>query len=147
MPRGEVRIDGAKELMRAFRELGKEVPKEVRRETKDLVSSVIIPKARARGMQSRTDLKGNPTRLGSRGVASIRPEVRATSIAVVMGVARVPYAGGHERGSKHYRQFPPTNKDGYILLPTVREEARAFAEAYVKLLDTMIETYIKTGEE
>lgn len=128
--------------MRAFRQLGKEVPREVRSQTKDLIERVVIPKAKMRGMQTRANLKGNPTRLGSRGVASIRPEVRATQLAVVMGGARVRYAAGHEWGAKRYRQFPPSNKDGYILYPTVKEETKQFAEEYSKLMQQLIDKYL-----
>ncbi len=140
---GVVSVDGAKELARAFRALGKDVPKEVRRETKDLIERVIVPKARARGRQVRTNLAGRPTTLGSRGVASIRPEVRGTRLAVVMGGARVPYAHGHEWGARRYRQFPPSNKQGYILYPTVHEESRAFAEQYASLLQSLADRYVK----
>lgn len=140
---GFVRVDGAKELIRAFRELDKAIPREVRAATKKLVEETVIPKARMRGQQVRTNLKGNPTRLGSRGVASIRPEVRQDRVAVVMGGARVPYAGGHEWGSKRYRQFPPSTKDGYILYPTVKEEARKFAEEYGQLLQDLADRYLK----
>lgn len=134
-----VEIYGHRQLMKAFRQLGAEVPKEIRRETKELVERIVVPRARERGQQTRANLKGNPTRLGSRGVATIRPEVRARDIAVVMGSARVPYAGGHEWGSKRYRQFPPASRSGYILYPTVKEAADEFARAYVKLVDEMAE--------
>jgi len=142
MPRGVVEVHGAKELARAFRSLGKEVPRAVRQETKELVERVVIPKARQRGLQRRSNLKGNPTRFGSRGVATIRPDVRPTTIAVVMGGPRAPYAAGHEWGAKRYRQFPPSSRDGYILYPTVKEEAERFAREYEQLLDTLIERYL-----
>lgn len=141
---GFVRVEGAKELIRAFRELDKAVPREVRAATKKLVEETVIPKARMRGQQVRTNLKGNPTRLGSRGVASIRPEVRQDRVAVVMGGARVPYAAGHEWGSKRYRQFPPSSKEGYILYPTVKEETRKFAEEYSKLMQQLIDKHLTT---
>lgn len=131
--------------MKAFRQLSAEVPREIRRETKTLVERIVVPRAQERGRQARLNLKGNPTRLGSRGVATIRPEVRARDIAVVMGSAHVPYAGGHEWGSKRYRQFPPASRSGYILYPTVKEVAVEFARAYVQLVDEMAQKVLPKG--
>lgn len=140
-----VRVDGLKELRKALREIDRAAPRELRKANKEAVERVIIPRARKRAEETRTNLAGRPTRLGSRGVATIRPQVDQTRAAVVMGGPRAPYAVGHEWGAKRYRQFPPANRQGYILYPTVQEHREEIVRVYDELIGDVINEWFGSG--
>lgn len=132
-----VRVEGLRELRRDLRRAGAEFPRELSRTNKRVVERIVVPEAQRRGRQTRTNLAGNPTRLGSRGVASIRALASATRAEVAMGGARIPYASGHEFGSGRYRQFPPKRREGYILLPAVEATHDEILDAYRAMLDEL----------
>lgn len=140
-----IRVEGIKGLRRALREVDRTAPRELRKINKRVVEDIIIPPARERGSKTRTNLAGRPTRLGSRGVATIRPRVDQTRAAVQMGGPRAPHAFGHEWGAKRYRQFPPASKEGYILYPTIQERQDEILEAYAEAFEELIDRYLTEG--
>lgn len=138
----EIRVEGLKELQKALKQLEGAAPRELR-EANKAAAELVAARARERGQETRTNLKGNQTRLGSRGVASIRAKATQTGAAVVMGGPGIPYAFGHEWGARRYRQFPPSSKQGYILYPSVQELKPEIIEVYQKLLDELIGKHLR----
>lgn len=131
-----VNVTGLKELRKAVKEAGDELPKEMRQTNKNVAERIIEPAAKERGRQSRRNLAGGRAALGSVGVASIRTLATQKSATIAMGGGRVPWAGGSEWGSGGaYRQFPPKNPEGYILYPTVKDKRDEVIEAYLEEME------------
>lgn len=133
-----VKVQGLRELRKALKAAGDEMPKELRKTNKAVVERIIVPEAKRRGNASRTNLAGGTARLGSKGVATIKAQASQRSAAVTMGGARAPWAGGSEWGSGgRYRQFPARSEGGYILYPTVKEKRPEIVEAYTDALEEL----------
>lgn len=141
-----LRIDvaGLRELRSELRKM--DMQRDLTETNRRVVNQIIVPKAQELGRRTRINLAGRPTRLGSRGVASIRGLATQTSATVAGGGARVPYFGGHEFGNTgRYRQFPPKTKGGYIIYGAIQETREEFIEAYWEALDGMVEGAFPEG--
>lgn len=139
----EVQVEGLRELRRALKQVEETLPRELRATNKRVVEQVVLPEARRRGQQTRLNVAGRETRLGSRGVATIRPVASQTSAGIAMGGARAPWAVGHEWGSTgRYPQFParPTGgpSPGFILYPVVREKQQEIVAAYTAAIEPLL---------
>lgn len=131
-----INVIGLKEFQRAVKKMDPDMGPALRLELKAVAENVVVPEAKKRGGASRGNLAGRSTRLGSRGVATIRALATQKSAVVAMGRASVPYVGGHEWGSAGaYRQFPPKNADGYILRPAVKAKQPEILKAATEAID------------
>lgn len=140
MVRAGVRIEGMREVRSALRKVDKDLPKTVRIINRHVGETVVLPDARRRARQPRTNLKGNPTNVGSAGVDSIRVLAQQRGAQIAAGGARVPYFGGHDWGSKGtYPQFPPKRKEGYILYPSVEENRAGIVHEYERQLGPFLD--------
>lgn len=126
----KIEAEGAKELRKALKTLGDEAKpagKMLRGAYKKASDHV------AQTSQN----KATGSRMGSRARASIKPRATQTSGSVVAG-GGIPYFHGFEFGSNRYRQFPPPNKGGYHLYPTIAEEGPQIVEIFAEGLDDLI---------
>lgn len=133
----QVNVVGLRELRKALKELDPKWPKGLR-EVNKRAAEVVVPEARTRASQVRTNVKGNPTRAGSAVVGSIRALASQTRAQVAMGGARLPHAGGFDWGSSgRFKQFPAANKEGYILWPAAKAKEEVIVAYYLKMLDDL----------
>lgn len=131
-----VKVTGLREFQKAVRKVSPDMGPALRTELKAVAQNVVVPEAKRRGGASRGNLAGGSTRLGSRGVATIRALATQKSAAVALGKSSVPYTGGHEWGSAgRYRQFPPKSSEGYILFPSVKAKQPEILEAAGKAIE------------
>ena len=127
-------ISGLKDLRRELRRAG--IQKNLTRANKHAVNVVIVPEAKRRAARPFTNLAGGRTRVGSRGVASIRGTATQTKAFVKAGGARVPWFQGHEWGSAgRYRQFPPKAEKGRIVYLVVEDKQAEIIEVYWDVID------------
>ena len=109
-------------------------------------AEVVVPVARRKAAGSWGNLAGGVSRLGSRGVASIKANATQTKAYVVAGGARVPYYGGVDWGSSgRYRQFGPRSSEGRIIYPAIAEAAPKVIETYVDELDDLVSRAFPRG--
>ena len=132
----DIRVEGLRELRKALKELDPAWGKELQK-TNKRAAALVVPTAQSRAGQVRTNLVGNPTRLGSRGIATIRPLASQSRAQIAMGGARAPWAGGHEWGSTRYRQFPPKTHEGNILWGAAKSHEEQIVEVYGDMLDDL----------
>lgn len=137
----KVRVEGLRELRSALRALDATLPRELRAVNKRVVEQVILPEARRRAQQTRTNIAGGPARLGSKGLATLRALATQGRAQVALGSARVPWAAGQEWGSTgknaKARMFPRAAEHGLILYPVVREKQAEIIDAYTEMLDKL----------
>lgn len=132
-----VDVEGLKELQRELRRLDKSWGKELRQANKEVASTVVIPDVKTQAAQPLMNVKGNPTRLGSKGVGSIRATATATKAQVAVGKAKLGHVMGHVFGSNKYPQFPAWRKGGYIVFPVIREKRTEIMGAYESMIDEL----------
>ena len=138
-PEFEVQVEGLKELQRELKRVDKSWAKELQKANKKVAEDEVVPYARARAQESRTAHSGNTTRLGSRGVKSIRAGAKQRAALVRGGGAKVPYFQGHEWGTKgNYPQFPGKSKEGHIIYPVLRERREQIIERYGSAVDDLM---------
>ena len=137
MPIKGVEIEGLKELRKELKRMGSEWPKELQKTNKQ-AAALVVPEAKRRAAQSHSNLAGGVARVGSRGVASIRPLATQRSAQIAGGGAKVPWFGGNEWGSSgRFRQFPARAKEGHILWPAAKAKEPEVIKAYEKMLDDL----------
>lgn len=141
-----VRIDveGFKELRRELRALS------LHRDLQPINKQAAeIPAAKARqfGLRSYPNLAGGTSRLGSRGVASIRALASQSKAYVAGGKATVPYYGGMDFGSGGaHPQFPKRDAGGRFIYPAIAETGEQIKETYTKGLDRLIAPVFPNGK-
>lgn len=133
----QVDVEGFKQFQRELNRLDKSWGKELRKSNKEVANRVVVPDVRTQAAQPRTNIKGNPTRLGSRGVKSIRATATGTKAQVAVGKAKLGHVMGHVFGSKKYEQFPPWRKGGYIVFPVIRRKGPEIMDAYEQMIDEL----------
>lgn len=138
-PEMEIQVEGLKELQQELRRVDKSWAKELQKSNKAVAESEVVPYARARAQESRSSYAGGSTRLGSRGVNSIRAGAKQRAALVRAGGARVPYYHGHEWGTKgNYPQFPGATKEGHIIYPVLTERREQIIERYGNAVDELM---------
>ena len=138
-PEMKIEVEGLKDLQKELRRVDKSWAKELQQANKKVAEDEVVPYARARAQESRTSYAGNTTRLGSRGVNSIRAGASGRAALVRAGGAKVPYFHGHEWGTKGtYPQFPGKQKDGHIIFPVLKERREQIIEAYGTSVDELM---------
>lgn len=85
----------------------------------------------------RSQSKATASRMGSRARASIKPRATQTS-GSIQAFKGIPYGPGFEFGSNRFRQFPPPNRGGYHLYPTIAEEGPQIVEIFAEGLDELL---------
>lgn len=94
----------------------REIAGEVRDEARGVAES-----RRPGGGASTGRVRAGPQQHWKDLVNSVRSGSTSRAPHVAIGTARVPWAVGHEWGSKgRYRQFPPATQAGYILWSTAK---------------------------
>lgn len=141
-----VRIDGLRAFQKALKAVGDKFPGELREANYDLASSV-VERARLRALT----VPG----VAAKAAKSLRAARTANQASVTGGGARYPYFYGAEFGSKRYKQFQPWRGNqwsgwaggpGYFLHPTLRDEAPALIEDYMRRIDALTsEAFPETG--
>jgi hypothetical protein len=134
MPRyrtGEIEVHGLKELAQALKELGGDLPRELR-ETNKAVAAKVADSARGRAHA-----------LGSTA-AHVAPTIKASAGAqsAAASFGGVPEAAGAEfggRGRPTTQQFlPHRGTEGYFVFPAIRDEAPHIEDEYRESLDKLI---------
>lgn len=132
----DLRIDvaGLKDLRKELRRAG--LQKNLTKANKHVVNRVIVPEGKNRAARSFPNIAGGTTRVGSRGINSIRGTATQTTAVVKAGGARVPWFGGVEWGSSgRYRQFPKKAEKGRILYPVIEDKRDEIIDAYWDVID------------
>ncbi len=132
-------VVGLRELRRGLKNAEGRSPKELQ-QTNKAVAEMLVPEIRAR-------LAGHSPRAGSRAIGTIRALASATRAQIAGGSEAVPWYGGHEwggfgniRGNSrkgnpgHTRMFPPRNKGGYAIYPTIAANRERMIERYAQML-------------
>ncbi|HLI51920.1 MAG TPA: hypothetical protein VKU87_08990, partial [Thermomicrobiaceae bacterium] len=83
----QVDVQGLKELRKALKSVSSDLPKELRSVNKKIAESIVLPEARKRADESRTNVLGHATRLGSRGASTLRVLASQTSATIALGTA------------------------------------------------------------
>ncbi len=141
-----VRVEGLKELRKAFRDVDKDLPKTIRAATKEIAEFLVAPaKARATAVGGATS-KMSP---------SIRAGGDQRSAFIRFGGRGYEMAGGGEFGS--YRthgkdnptarggyttQFKYFNREGYAVYPTIRERSEEIRRRAERSLQALIDRNI-----
>lgn len=130
-------IEGLSGFAKALKAVDEDFPKSLRKANYDLAGEIVT---RAR---SEARSEGPVEAAASRSLKSARS---ANSSTVVGGGARYPYFWGAEFGSKAYKQFQPWRGNqwggweggpGYFLHPTIRRDAKALLDEYMKTIDAL----------
>lgn len=139
-----VKIEGLRELTRELRAVDAALPKEVQKGLKRVAGEIVVPGARGLAA-SRTNPKW-----GSAAVNTIRALASQQRAQVAVGSNRIPWAAGHNFGSKHTRitngrhstnQFPPTkgHRGGdYALYETIERRQPQILDALVEEIDGLL---------
>ncbi len=139
-----VTVTGLRELGRELRAVDAALPKELQRGLKRVAGEIVVPGARGLAA-SRT----NP-RWGTAAVNTIRALASQRRAQVAVGSKAVPWAAGHNFGSKHTRitkgrhstnQFPRTkgNRGGdYAIYETLARRQPQIVEALVGEIDDLL---------
>lgn len=129
-----INVSGLKELRSELRKAG--LQKNLTKANKYVVNRVIVPEGKKRAAKSFPNLAGGLTRVGSKGINSIRGTATQTTAVVKAGGARVPWFQGVEWGSSgRYRQFPKTADKGRIVYPVVEDKRDEIIEVYWDVID------------
>lgn len=120
-----VKVDGLADFQRELRKMDAALPKELR-QTNLRIAQKVADKARTR-------MSGRPGS-GRKAAPSIVARAQQRSGAVKIGGARFPFALGNEFGSRRFRQFPPPNRDGYAVFPTIKESRQEIEKDYLDAL-------------
>ena len=127
-------IKGLKELRSELRKSG--IQKNLTKVNKHVVNVVVVPEAKRRAAKSFPNIAGGMTRVGSKGINSIRGTATQTKAVIKAGGARVPWFQGVEWGSSgRYRQFPRTAEKGRIVYPVVEDKREEIIDAYWDVID------------
>ncbi|MFD1083886.1 hypothetical protein [Micromonospora andamanensis] len=122
---------------KALKAVDSRFPKELREANFDLAAEL------ARRSRVRANSEPGVARKAAR---SLRAARQASAAVVVGGGPRYPYFWGAEFGAKQYRQFQTwrgnqwggwSGGPGYFLHPTIRQDARALVDEYMKRLDEL----------
>lgn len=109
-------------------------------------AEVVVPIARKKAGGAWPNLAGGISRLGSAGIATIRPLASQSRAYVAAGSARVVWFGGVDWGSSgRYRQFPPRSEEGRILYPAIDEARAKIVDVYVDELDGLVSRAFPKG--
>ena len=144
MPDLRVKIEGLKELRSELRRL--EMHKGLQVVNKEAAE---IPAARARALAARpfSNLAGGTSRLGSKGIASIRATATQTRGYVKGGKAGTPYYGGMDFGSGgRYRQFGPKRTEGRIIYPAIADTGSKIVDLYEERIDQLTSRAFPNGK-
>lgn len=142
----DLRIDvtGLKELRSALRDVG--MQRNLSRANKEVVNRIIVPAAKQNARRSFTNIAGGTTRVGSRGIASIRGAATQTKAVVRAGGARVPWFQGHEWGSTgRYRQFPKRADKGNIVYPVLSDKRDEIIAEYWDVIEDVVDDAFPKG--
>lgn len=139
-----IRVEGLKELRRELRRL--EMHKDLQPVNKE-AAEVAASRARELGLRSFTNLAGGVSRLGSRGVASIRATATQSKGYVRGGKAGTPYYGGMDFGSAgRYRQFGPKKSEGRFIYLAIAEKGPEIVDLYEKRIDQLTSRAFPDGK-
>jgi hypothetical protein len=122
--------DDIKTLRKSFKTLGTEAKPagKMLRGVYKKVSDHVADKSQASARGSR---------MGHIAVASIKSRATQTSGSIQAGRG-VPWFGGNEYGSFRFRQFPPVNKGGYHIYPTIAAEGDQIVDMLASGFDDLI---------
>lgn len=132
-----VTVEGLADFHRALKKLDDQYPKAVKNSNYNLANEI------AKRAKTSARSQGGIVRHGSR---SLRAARQASAAVVVGGGPRYPTFWGAEFGSKQYRQFKSwrgnqwggwSGGPGYFLHPTIRRDARALIDEYMRELDAL----------
>lgn len=143
----DLRVDvrGLRDLRSALRQV--DMQRDLSRANKQVVNVIVVPEARRRAQKSFTNLAGGTTRVGSRGVASIRGAATQTRAVIRAGGARVPWFQGVDWGSTgRYRQFPKKADEGRIVYPAIAAKHDEIIREYWIVIDDLASTAFPKGK-
>lgn len=125
---------GLKELRNALKTL--DLQKSLTQANKRVVDEIVVPEARRLMSRPTTNLAGNVTRLGTRGVKTIKGSATQTKARIQAGSKRVPYYHGQDFGSTgRYRQFPRAVKGGRGLYKALETTHERMIAAWMEAID------------
>lgn len=140
----EVKLQGGRELRAELKKIG--MQKSLTQAHKRVVNEVLVPPMQERAQRTRTNLAGNPTRMGSRAERAIRGTATQTKAFIAAGGKKTPWMMGHIFGSSgRYPQFPPAVKGGYVIYPVLSEKRDEVIEEYWKAIDETVDDAFPKG--
>lgn len=134
----DVRADvkGLKELRKALKTL--DLQKGLQQANKRVVNDVVVPEARRLGQRPAPNLAGGVSRLGTRGLKSIRGSATQTKAFILAGTKAVPWVAGFDFGSSgRYRQFPRAQKGGRVLYKAIENKNDELIGTYMDAIDEL----------
>jgi hypothetical protein len=123
---------------RELKSVGEGLEKELQKTNKRVVENIVVPVAKRKAAETRTNIAGGTARLGSRGVGTVRALATQTRAQIAGGGAKVPWFMGSQFGSAgEHRQFPRAKPGGYIIYPAIAETRDEFREEYADAVEKL----------
>lgn len=128
----KIEVVGLRDLQKELRAIDKDFPKELRLANKE--AAQVVADATRASFASRGGV-------APKVAASVKALAQQRNASVKIGGARFPYALGSEFGGRARRttqQFPPFQKGGYSLFPTVKDKREEVIKVYDEAIDRLL---------
>lgn len=139
--------EGFRPIIKGLRQADAGFPKMLQRTNKRVAQEIMLPELKRRGGQSFPNLAGGTSRLGARGVSSMRVLASQTRVQLAEGGKKAPWVVADDfgagkrisRGRSHTGQLRGrSGRDGMFLYPTAKAKMPAMATAYTGAISDLL---------